>query len=175
MDPKSESQSLIENPLPHELAGSAYDYGMVGKDVVLTTITYIDDELEHLRSIVDFLVDQRVDLLQRAVKEGITSDQGATLVETVGKLYRYPIDDIVSFKTEFPGGYKIIRKNQMTVLKQEKKSIDDEIKNIDKVPITLTEADDVLGKSMVTAFVGTKPQMVTHDVVKKRTYSKELK
>jgi hypothetical protein len=175
MNPKTEAQSLIENPLPHELAGSAYDYGIVDKDVVLTTITYIDDELDYLRSIVDFLVDQRVDLLQRAVKEGIKSDQKATLVENVGKLYRNPISDLARFETEFPGGYRIIRKNQVYALKEKKMEIDTEIKNINKVPITLTEADEVLGKNMITAFVGTKPQTIIYDVVKKRTYPKELK
>ena len=175
MKPNEEAQSLIKMPLPHELAGSVYDYGVVDKDVVLTTITYIDDELDYLRSIVDFLVDQRVDLIQRAVKEGIKSDQKATLVENVGKLYRNPISDIARFKTEFPGGYRIIRKNQVYALKEKKMELDIEIKSIDTSSITLTEADDVLGKDMITAFVGTKPQTIIYDVVKKRTYPKELK
>ena len=175
MNPQTEAQSLVENPLPHELAGSAYDYGVVDKDAVLTTITYIDDEVWRLKIIIDFLNGQRSTLLRRAVDEKIASDDTATLVENYSKLYRNPIEDLISFATEFPGGYKIIRKNQVDVLRKEKKSIDNDIENIDKMPISLTEAYDVLGKSMVTAFVGTKPQEITYDVVKKRKYPKELK
>lgn len=175
MKPKSEAQSLIENPLPHELAGSAYDYGVVDKDVVLTTITYIDEEIEKLLYIINFLTDQRTELLNRAIKEGIKSDTTAVLIEKLGNLNRNPISDLEKFKAEFPGGYKLIRKNQVSDLTQKKKNIEAEIKNIDKFPITLGEADDVLGKFMVTGFVGTKPQTITYEVVKKKTYSKELK
>lgn len=114
-------------------------------------------------------------MLNRAIKEGIKSDTTAVLIEKLGNLNRNPISDLEKFKAEFPGGYKLIRKNQVSDLTQKKKNIEAEIKNIDKFPITLGEADDVLGKFMVTGFVGTKPQTITYEVVKKKTYSKELK
>jgi hypothetical protein len=166
MKPQAEQKSLAEHPLPSQVVDSRWDYGKakdIPKTEVLNTVVHIDDDIDNLSIIIQFLQEQRQKLITRASTEDIKANDGAVLIEHLGKQYRNPINDIEHFKTTFPGAYSRIRVTQKTALDNNYQRA---IECLDVSGITLTEADEDLGKDVVTAFVGVKPQVMTYEVRK---------
>lgn len=143
----------------------------VSKDDVLTTITDIDLFIEILESNLEALQNYRKVLLNRAMTENIREDFGAVLIEIPGKKMRNPINDIRHFATTFPGGYRDIRKYQLTELEETYRK---DVLNVNISAIPLTLADKKIGKDIVTEFTGYKPQEIKVVVQRKQGMKKEL-
>lgn len=160
MKPKTEEKSLAWCPLPGELAGSEYDYGIVPREQLLPTIVSIDGDIESLSKALKFLQDQRGIMLKRAVDEDMKICGKIVLLENLGNEIRNPLD-LEKFKAAYPKSYARIRKLQKSELKRK---YDTALEDIETSTITLGLADDDLGADEVTKFVGVKPRKITYEV-----------
>jgi hypothetical protein len=167
MNPKEEKKSLIAEPLPiSNLANMVMvDYTLVGPDKVLTSIVQIDEQVDQIQQVlqpfIGNLMMQREALMKRAQDEDIKEDAGAVLIETEGKKNRNEIEDLETFELQFPGKLLKIRdeqKRKITVKYE---------KDVAKVPdsdVPLGVADEIVGKDLITEFVGYQPVKVTYQV-----------
>ena len=170
MNAKEESKSLIAEPLPiSNLAKiQMVDYTLVGPDRVLTSIVQIDEQIDQIQSVLapylSNLMKQRESLMKRAQDEKIKEDAGALLIETEGKKNRNEIEDLDTFELKFPGKLQKIRDEQKRKINVKYE------KDIAKVPdsaVPLGVADEIVGKDLITEFVGYQPVKVTYEVQKR--------
>jgi len=167
MKAKEEQKSLIAEPLPiSNLANMVMvDYTLVGPDKVLTSIVQIDEQVDQIQQVlqpfIGNLMMQREALMKRAQDEDIKQDAGAVLIETEGKKNRNEIEDLDTFELQFPGKLQKIRdeqKRKITV-KYEK-----DVAKVPDSPVPLGVADEIVGKDLITEFVGYQPVKVTYQV-----------
>jgi len=167
MNPKEETKSLIAEPLPiSNLANMVMvDYALVGPDKVLTSIVQIDEQVDQIQSVLapflSNLMKQRESLMKRAQDEDIKEDAGAVLIETEGKKNRNEIEDLETFELQFPGKLLKIRDEQHRKLSVK---FDKDVAKVNDSPVPLGVADEIVGKDLITEFVGYQPVKVTYQV-----------
>ena len=167
MNAKEESKSLIAEPLPiSNLANMVMvDYTLVGPDKVLTSIVQIDEQVDQIQSVLapflSNLMKQRESLMKRAQDEDIKEDAGAVLIETEGKKNRNEIEDLDTFELQFPFALQKIRQEQVRKLTVK---YDKDCVKVSGSPVPLGVADEIVGKDLITEFVGYQPVKVTYQV-----------
>ena len=125
----------------------------------------IDEQVDQIQQVlqpfIGNLMMQREALMKRAQDEDIKEDAGAVLIETEGKKNRNEIEDLDTFELQFPGKLQKIRdeqKRKITV-KYEK-----DVAKVPDSPVPLGVADEIVGKDLITEFVGYQPVKVTYQV-----------
>ena len=167
MSTKEETKSLIAEPLPiSNLANMVMvDYTLVGPDKVLTSIVQIDEQVDQIQSVLapflSNLMKQRESLMKRAQDEDIKEDAGAVLIETEGKKNRNEIEDLDTFELQFPFALQKIRQEQVRKLTVK---YDKDCVKVSGSPVPLGVADEIVGKDLITEFVGYQPVKVTYQV-----------
>jgi hypothetical protein len=157
MNPKDESKSLQEYPLPTD----AMDFSACKTDMVLSTIAYLDEAIEAMTGRQEYYRKQRDLLLNRALKEGIERSGGYILITTPENLKRNRITDINAFTRKFPVGYLAVRRQQSQNLLDK---FNRDVSMLENSEIPLTIADAKIGKDLVTEFTGYQPQAMTVEV-----------
>ena len=167
MKAKDEAKSLIAEPLPiSNLANMVMvDYTLVGPDKVLTSIVQIDEQVDQIQSVLapflSNLMKQRESLMKRAQDEDIKEDAGAVLIETEGKKNRNEIEDLDTFELQFPFALQKIRQEQVRKLTVK---YDKDCVKVSGSPVPLGVAEEIVGKDLITEFVGYQPVKVTYQV-----------